>query len=225
MFMSGVRGTQVTDSKPNDSSRSAIKPKHPAQRRQFRHQAQHPAQRRQFRDQAQHQARRAVSSAIKSNTKRNGISSAIEAQHQARRRQFSVSSPTPSATASVQRSSPTPSATASIPRSSPTPLATAPVPMTPSPYSPSPTAIAPTRLSGRTAFENAMALYRRWPRRRGVGLFDIREMETEGGDCRATRVLCAFRLERSAEAPRERVHQLRVIFSSQCICRPGPARD
>ena len=30
------------------------------------------------------------------------------------------------------------------------------------------------------AFENAMALYRRRPRRGGVGLFHIHEMETEG---------------------------------------------
>ena len=76
-----------------------------------------------------------------------------------------------------------------------------------------------------TAFENAMALYRRWPRRRRVCLFHIHEMETESGDCRATRVLSAFGLGRSAEATRECVHQIRVIFSSQCICRPGPTRD
>ena len=75
------------------------------------------------------------------------------------------------------------------------------------------------------AFENAMALYRRCPRHRGVGLLDIPEMENESGDCRATRVLSAFGLGRSEKAPRECVHQLRVIFSSQRICRPGPARD
>ena len=87
----------------------------------------------------------------------------------------------------------------------------------------------PSRDSALTAafaaFENAMALYRRWPRRRGVGLFHIHEMETESGDCRAARVLSAFGLGRSAETSSESVHQLRVIFSSQCICRPGPARD
>src|SRR4029077_1953939 len=60
------------------------------------------------------------------------------------------------------------------------------------------------------AFENAMALYRRWPGHRGVGFFHIQEMETESGDCGATRVLSASGLGRSAETPRECVHQLRV---------------
>ena len=74
------------------------------------------------------------------------------------------------------------------------------------------------------AIEIALALYRRWHCHRGVGLFDVCEMETASGNCRATHVLSAFGLGCSAEAPRESVHQLRVIFSSQCICRPRPAR-
>ena len=122
-------------------------------------------------------------------------------------------------------------------QSSPTPTSTA----APAPITPSPTSLHSNRHSrcdsdsihnadsnltvAFASLENAMALYRRWPRRRGVGLFYIREIETDGGDCRATRILCAFGLERSAEAPTEYGHQLRIIFSFQFIRRPGPARD
>lgn len=70
-----------------------------------------------------------------------------------------------------------------------------------------------------------MALYHHRHRRVGVGLFFIREMETEGGDCRATRVLCAFGLGRSADAAEKFGHQLRVIFSFQFIRQPGPGRN
>jgi hypothetical protein len=85
------------------------------------------------------------------------------------------------------------------------------------------TDFAPT--AAFAAFENTMAVHRHWAGRRGVGFFHIQELETESGNRGATRVLSACGLGRSAEAPRECVHQLRVIFSSQCICRPGPPRD
>jgi len=83
----------------------------------------------------------------------------------------------------------------------------------------------PDHSAPTSVFENSMALYRHRPRRVGVGLPDICEMETKGGDCRATRVLCAFRLGRSADAAEKFVDQLRVIFSFQCIRRPGQPRD
>jgi len=83
----------------------------------------------------------------------------------------------------------------------------------------------PDHSAPASVFENPMALYRHRPRRVGVGLPDICEMETEGRDCSATRVLCAFGLGRSADAAERFGHQLRVIFSFQRIRRPGPARD
>ena len=83
----------------------------------------------------------------------------------------------------------------------------------------------PDHSAPTSVFEDSMALHRHRPCRVGAVLFYIREMEAEGGDCRATRVLCAFGLGRSADAAEEFGHQLRVIFSSERICRPGPARD
>lgn len=70
-----------------------------------------------------------------------------------------------------------------------------------------------------------MALHRRWPRRRRAGVFSIPETEVEGRNGGTTDILCAFGLGRSANAAAERGDQLRVIFSFQCIRRPGQPRD
>jgi hypothetical protein len=83
----------------------------------------------------------------------------------------------------------------------------------------------PDHSAPTSVFENSMALYRHRPRRVGVGLPDICEMETEGRDCWATRVLCAFGLGRSADAAEKFVDQLRVIFSFQSIRRPRQPSD
>jgi len=71
----------------------------------------------------------------------------------------------------------------------------------------------------------ALGLHTRWPRCRFAGVFSISECEIEDPDRCTTDVLSAFGLGRSAEAPRECGHQLRFIFSFQCIRRPGQPRD
>ena len=76
------------------------------------------------------------------------------------------------------------------------------------------------------AFENAMALYRRWLLAvAGLASFIYTKWKPKVADCRATRFYPRPDWDAPSEAPRECVHQLRVIFSSQCLCRPGPARD
>lgn len=50
-------------------------------------------------------------------------------------------------------------------------------------------------------------------------------MQTEAGDWRAGNVLSTLGLGRSAEPTKKFRHQIRVIFSFQCIRRPGSAGD